>query len=247
MPKTGKMAAGIVYQAILKLFPETPSLQEGEGVLLKFEKGAEIHLNVQGQEPKHTQAVLAFYSLKSTAIEEDACFELGFDYTAKTVQAEIIRAEGEQPLAGILSGFKRLQMQGRDRISSAGSGVVSKMLYNKILAFLPAIEEGKTSQPHASQVRAGRKLKINILSDTKETMSLEVSNLGLKGFYSMDVDINKSQQTASVTAVSGASGRYPAYLPYPDGKEMMPHEREKFSQILLENLVSLQTQIPGRK
>ena len=241
------MAAGIVYQAILKLFPETPSLQAGEGVLLKFEKGAEIHLNVQGQEQKHTQAVVAFYSLQDTAIEEDACFEVGFDHTAKTVQAETIRAEGEQPLAGILSGFKRLQMQGRDRISSSGSGAVSKQLYSQILAFLPAMEEGETSQPHASQIRAGRKPKINILSNTAETMSLEVSNLGLKGFYSMDVDINKSQQTASVIAVSGPSGRYPAYLPYPDGKEMMPHEREKFSQILLEKLGASQKQIPDRK
>lgn len=231
------MAAGIVYQAILNLFPETPSLQAGEGVLLKFEKGAEMHLNVQGQEPKHTQAVLAFYSLKSTAIEEDACFEIGFDHTSKTVQAETIRAEGEQPLAGILSGFKRLQMQGRDRISSAGSGVVSKNLYSQILAFLPAMEEGETSQPHASQIRAGRKPKISILSNTEETMSLEISNFGLKDYYSMDVDINKLHQTASVTAVCGAFGKYPAYLPYPDGKEMLPHEREEFSQILLEKLV----------
>jgi hypothetical protein len=57
-------------------------------------------------------------------------------------------------------------------------------------------------------------------------MILEISPTGLAGIECMTVALDKTGKKAGVIAISGAFGHSPAYLPYPDGKEMPPAERE---------------------
>lgn len=242
MPTTGKMAAGVLYKAALKHFPEAASLPEGEGLLLQFETGAEIHLNVQSQSPGRTNALLAFFSKAKDGLEEEACFEVDFDHAAKNLQAETIRGDAEKPLASRLSAVATSRLQGKSMISRAGNGASGEQLYAKILAFAPEIEGPSTGQTSARRGRAGQKPKISVMQNTAEEMSLEFSDIGLKGFHNMEVAVDKFRKTASVTAVSGSFGRYPSYLAYPDGKEMLPHEREKFGQMLLGRLGAVQAQ-----
>lgn len=232
MPTIGKMAASVLYKASLKHFPEAASLPEGEGSLLQFETGAEIHLNVQSQSPGRTQALLAFFSKAKGGLEEDACFEIDFDHAAKTLQTETVRGDAEKPLASRLSAVERSRLQGRSGIARAGSGTSGEQLYARITAFAPEVE-GLTP---AQRGRTGQKPKINIMQNMAAEMSLEFSDIGLKGIHSMEVAVDRVRKTASVTAVSGPFGRYPSYLAYPDGKEMLPHEREKFGQRLMGRL-----------
>ena len=242
MSTIGKMAAGVLYKTALKHFPEAASLPEGEGALLQFETGAEIHLNVQSQSPGRTQALLAFFSKAKGELEEEACFEVNFDHAAKTLQAETVRGDTEKPLASRLSATARSRLQGKSVISRAGSGTSGEQLYAQIFAFAPEVEGLSHDQTSAKRGKAGQKPKINVVQNTAAEMSLEFSDIGLKGFHSMEVAVDKTRKTASVTAVSGSFGRYPSYLAYPDGKEMLPHEREKFSQMLMGRLGAAQAQ-----
>lgn len=242
MPTIGKMAAGVLYKTALKHFPEAASLPEGEGSLLQFETGAEIHLNVQSRSPGRTQALLAFFSKAKGELEEEACFDLDFDHAEKTLRAETIRGNAEKPLISRLSAVEGSRLQGKSMISRAGNGASGEQLYAKILAFAPEIEGSSTGQISARRGSTGQKPKISVMQNTAGEMSLEFSGIGLKGFHSMEVAVDRVRKTASVTAVSGSFGRYPSYLAYPDGKEMLPHEREKFSQMLMGRLGAVQAQ-----
>lgn len=244
MSKIGKMAAGILYGSLLKQFPEAHFLPEGEGIMLKFQDGSETHLNVQSQSGGQTKAVLSFFSKAKGSLNEEACYGVEIDRSEKTLQAKAIREETETPLSRRLSGRGKPQLQQRVRIAPSGGGETAELLYAQILAFAPELGN-ETLKLSARQGRGAKAPRISVLSNLGGEMGIEFSNLGLEGFYGMDVSLDKTRKTASVAAVSGAFGRIPSYLAYPDGKEMPPHEREKFGLILLERLGAVQAQRAG--
>ncbi|MCA0235849.1 MAG: hypothetical protein LCH81_05665 [Bacteroidetes bacterium] len=236
MPAAGKKSAEVLYHMLLKHFPETPSLSENEGVVLKFSDDRELHLNLTQNSSNSTGVILLnFY----TGQEEDACYEISLDHSRRTAAAEIVRIENNQPLYSRLVQFGRFPLKSRSLLSPSGKEEINRLLFGSILRMLPDLN--LMNPPKKAPPRFRKKgLEIDILQNTDVEATLAISPINIDGILEMTVLMDKKSQTAAVRQISGSFGRYPSYLPYPDGKEMLPHEREEFGQILLEKMIDLQ-------
>lgn len=221
-----------LFRKITNVFPQIASSPPaGEGSLLKFNTDSEVHLNVTGRENGSTTLLLNFYN--STG--EEACYEINIDHTRKTVSAETVRAETPQSLFSRLAQVERAPSKTRTTLSRSGNANINQSLYQNLQSLIPNLDEVGTGRIEADKrkTRQGRGgIEIYALQNDLSEATLEISPVNIDGITRMTVAIDKKNQTAGVVEISGAFGRYPAYLPYPDGKEMLPAEREKYSQML---------------
>ena len=225
-----------LFRKITNVFPQIASLPPaGEGSLLKFNTDSELHLNVTGRANGTSTLLLNFYN--STG--EEACYEVHIDHTRKTVSAETVRAETTQSLFSRLAEVQRAPSKNRTTLSRSGSADINQSLYQNLQILVPNLDEvgiGRVDadKPKTRQGRGG--IEIYVLQNNMSDATLEISPVNIDGISRMTVAIDKKNQTAGVVEISGAFGRYPSYLPYPDGKEMLPAEREKYSQLLFDRL-----------
>ena len=107
---------------------------------------------------------------------------------------------------------------------------------------------GRTIKTGLEEARPGRFLNkdevlqtykgfdIYLLCNDTEGAVLEISPMEMEGLFTMTVVLVKKRAIAGVIEINGAAGRYPFYLPYPEGKEMTPNEREAYSLMLFYRL-----------
>lgn len=231
----GSNAARVLYDRVMTHLPEIASLPEGKGVVLHYANSQELHANCS-RRSETEELILAFYHFGSQAVpEEQACYEVQLDHAAKTAHATPLRQEQEQPLLYRLAQLGRHRPQHRERVSPSGHSSANTALYQNLLRLFPNLDAAPLGQARKNRNLPG--LCVLHRSDTE--MMLEISPTGLKGIERIAVALDKIGKTAGVTEVSGEFGHYPAYLPYPDGKEMTPAERESYTIALsgwLDNL-----------
>lgn len=208
-----------LYRKIIGVFPEIVSMHTGEGNLLKFDDTRELHLNVTSSGNEASTLMLNFFN----SANEEACYEIHIDHAQRTASAETVRAETVQPLYSRLAQAERSPSKIRTLLSRSGRAETNQSLFRKLQSLISNLD----------QVGTG-KLEIHILQNDPMETTLEISPINIDDISRMTVSLDKKNQSAGVVEISGSFGRYPAYLPYPDGKEMTPQEREGYSQMLLE-------------
>lgn len=232
-------AARLIYDSLLTQLPEIASLREGEGVILHYAGGQELHANIQHR-GEIEELILAFYQSGKEMPREQACYEVQVNHTAKTAQVTPIRQDEEQTLFHRLTRINRHRVQNRELISRSGHSPTNTRLYQKLLHLFPVLETTPPGRFRHPMRRSGKLPDIYILQNDSNEMTLEISSIGTNGIDRMTVALDKTGKTANVTEISGAFGRYPSYLPYPDGKEMTPAERESYSRMLSDCLANLE-------
>lgn len=242
MPIKEQNAARILYHRLTAQLLEAASLAEGEGVIRRYTSGQELHLTLQHR-GETENLVLAFYHPGAAAAEEQACYEVRVNHAAKTAEIETIREEGEGSFLRRLAQLQRYPVESRELTSRSGHAPANALLYQKMLRLFPEMEAAPAGTICQAPGVIGRDLprpQLHILQHTAHEMTVEIAPLEVEGIDSMIIAMDKRGQTAGVTEISGAFGRYPAYLPYPDGKEMPPAERETYTRTLSTWLDSLQ-------
>jgi hypothetical protein len=112
----GLNADRVLYGRLLARLPEAATLPEGEGVILHYANGRELHAN-RSRGGETVELILAFYYSGSQAVpEEQACYEVQLDHAAKMAHATPLRQEQEQPL------FSRLAQLGVATGRNIGNG-----------------------------------------------------------------------------------------------------------------------------
>jgi hypothetical protein len=225
-----KTGTQILYDKLLELFPSVADLKLGEGMLLKLSNRKEVHLNRQAE-----SAILAFYRKQGKNLAEEVSYEIQLDHVNKQLQAEVIRHEDEKSLFSRLSLASRTGLKTREGVSMSGEGEISKALYRQICVVMPVFDEATVGNEYPAVTFKSRRQeppKMYVMNKSELNATVEFSGIGVDGIGKMTVCLDMEKNTASVIAISGAFGRYPSYLPYPDGKEMMPHERGKYSRML---------------
>lgn len=222
-----------LYRKIIGVFPLAISLQPDEGNLIQFSRDLEAHLNVVDQGSTASTILLNFYRGST----EEGCYEVRLDHVQKIATSETIRAATEQTLYSRIAQVERAPVKIRSLLSRAGQGDINQALFNHLQNLIPNLETasaGKTAPYQGKPKRGTDGVDICILQNDSNAAMLEVSPININGITQMTIAIDKNKHTAGVVEISGSFGRYPAYLPYPDGKEMTPQEREGYSQMLLE-------------
>jgi hypothetical protein len=220
-----------LYRKIAGVFPDVASIPTGEGNLLKFDNDRELHLNVAGVENETSILMLNFFKGR----DEEACYEIHLDHTRKTASAETVRAETVQPLYSRLVQTERAPSKIRTLLSRSGRADENQTLFRNLQSLILNLDEVGTGKIEidkgkTKQGRGG--IEVYILQNNPAEATLEISPINIDGITRMTVAIDKKTQTAGVVEISGAFGRYPSYLAYPDGKEMLPAEREEYSRLL---------------
>lgn len=221
-----------LYRKIIGVFPQVASLPAEEGNRVKFDKDREVHLNIVNQANESSIILLNFYNCAN----EQGCYEIHLDHLKKVATSEMIRAETEQSLYTQIVQIERAPIKIRSILTRTGYADTNQMLFSRLQSLIPNLETAGTGKTdfNRGKTKSSRSIQeIYILQNDLTEAMLEISPINIDGISKMTIALDKKKRTAGVVEISGIFGRYPSYLPYPDGKEMMPQEREKYSQILL--------------
>lgn len=219
------------YKKITSLFPEIPTLPDGQGILLRLADKFELHANLQHR-GENDEVVLGFYRTGENTFDELASYEIRLNHLAKTAWVSAIRQEEKQSLNSRFAQIAGLPVQSRALISPSGSSPINEQLYSAIQDIAPHFGEAESGAFIEKGSALQRDFDIYVLANGLVEAVLEISLIGIDGLSTMTVALDKKRKTASVVEINGAAGRYPFYLPYPEGKEMPPVERDAFSRML---------------
>lgn len=223
------------YKKITALFPEILTLPVGQGILLRLVDSFELHANLRHRS-EDEEVILGFYHTGENTFEELASYEVTLNHPARTARASAIRQKEKQSLRSRFAEIAGLSVQSKTLITRSGSAPINEQLYQAILEIVP----------HLGRAESGRFLKKEsvlqegfdtyVLCNNPAEAVLEICPIGIDGLSTMTVALDKERKMAGVVEINGAAGRYPFYLPYPEGKEMHPAELEVFSRMLYDRL-----------
>jgi len=219
------------YEKIISLTPEILTLPVGQGVRLRLRDNFELHANLRHQ-GEDDELILGFYRTGGSAFKELASYEIMLNHLAKIARVSVIRQEGKLSLTKCFAQIAGLPVQSRALIALSGSSPSNEQLYSAIRDIAPRLDEAEFGGLIAKESTLQRGFDIYVLANGLVEAVLEISPIGIDGLSTMTVALDKERKTAGVVEISGAAGRYPFYLPYPDGKEMPPVERDAFSRML---------------
>lgn len=219
------------YKKITTLFPEIPTLPVGQGILFRLTDNFELHANLRHR-GENDEVILGFYRTGENTFDELAGYEIRLNHPAKTARVSVIRQEGKLNLTKCFAQIAGLPVQSRVFISPSGSSPINEQLYSVIQDIAPHLDKAKSGAFIEKGSAFQQQIDIYVLANGPLEAVLEISPIGIDGLSTMTVALDKERKTAGVVEINGAAGRYPFYLPYPDGKEMPPVERDVFSRML---------------
>jgi len=223
------------YKKITTLFPEIPTLPVGQGILLRLTESFELHANLRHRN-EDDEVVLGFYRTDENSFEELASYEIMLNHLAKTARVSVVRQDDKQSLRSRFAKIAGLLIQSKTLITRSGSAPINEQLYRAILGIAPYLERAESGGFLKKESVLQEGFDIYVLCNNPAEAVLEISPIGIDGLSTMTVALDKERKTAGVVEIKGAAGRYPFYLPYPEGKEMHPAEREAFSHMLYDRL-----------